>query len=355
MAEVAVVRPHVAGLKRPPAAKLLALLALLLLLAVVTSLAIGATGLLPLSGWKVLLGYPSAADDNVALILMDIRLPRTLLAMFVGAALAISGAMMQGMFRNPLADPALVGVSSGAALAAVLVIAFGHGWAAPFVRLLGIHALPLAAFLGGLGVTTLLVAMTGGRRPLSIAGLLLAGLAIGALAQAVMGIAVYASDDRALRDLTLWTLGSFAGASWQKVFAIVPFALAATLILPSLTRGLNGLLLGEAEAFHLGIDTRRTKLAIVFTTAALVGAAVAVAGVIGFVGIVVPHVIRLIAGPDHKLLLPSSALLGATLAILADVIARVVVAPAELPVGIVMALLGAPFFLHLIVTRQSSV
>jgi len=340
---------------RPRVATLLALLSILLVLAFLSSLSIGATGLLPLDAWWSLFADRGVADTDGILILLDIRLPRTLLAMFVGAALAVAGAMMQGMFRNPLADPGLIGVSSGAALAAVIVIAFGHGLAAPLIALLGRHALPLAAFTGGLAVTSFLVAFSGGTRPLSTAGLLLAGLAIAALAQAFMGIAAYASDDRALRDLTLWTLGSFAGASWQKVFAVIPFAVVALILLPRLVRGLNGLLLGEAEAFHLGIDVRRMKYMIVFATAALVGAAVAVAGIIGFVGIVVPHVVRLIAGPDHKVVLPASALLGGTLAISADIVARTVVAPAELPVGIVMALIGAPFFLHLILKRAGHV
>jgi iron complex transport system permease protein len=301
------------------------------------------------------LGDAEGASSHASLVLFDIRLPRTLLGMYVGAALAVAGVMMQGMFRNPLADPGLVGVSSGAALAAVTVIAFGGSFAAPVTAALGIHALPVAAFAGGLAVTGVLVALSGGPRQLSTAGLLLTGLAIGALAQALMGLIAYVSDDRALRDLTLWTLGSFSGASWQKVLAVVPFALLATILLPRLVRGLNGLLLGEAEAFHLGIDTRRIKYVIVFVTALLVGSAVAVAGIIGFVGIVVPHILRLATGPDHATLLPASALLGATLALVADVVARTVAVPAELPIGLVMALIGAPFFLHLILRRQIDV
>lgn len=340
---------------RPRTAAFLALLAGGLLATAVLSLSVGATGIsldvLP-AALAALAGTAEGGDAHAALVLFDIRLPRTLLAMFVGGALSVAGAMMQGMFRNPLADPGLVGVSSGAALAAVTVIAFGSGFASPVLALLGTHALPIAAFFGGLLVTSLLVALSGGTRQLSTAGLLLAGIAIGALAQALMGLAAYVSDDRALRDLTLWTLGSFAGASWQKVLAVAPFAILALLLLPRVVRGLNGLLLGEAEAFHLGIDTRRIKYVIVFATAALVGSAVAVAGIIGFVGIVVPHIVRLIAGPDHTTLLPASALLGAIVTVLGDVIARVALAPAELPVGIVMALIGAPFFLHLILRRQ---
>jgi iron complex transport system permease protein len=337
---------------RRPHALMLTALTIALFAMVVLSLSIGATGisltLLPaaVSAWS-----DGSRDSTAALVLLNVRLPRTLLAMFVGAALAVAGAMMQGLFRNPLADPGLVGVSSGAALAAVSVIALGNGIAAPVKDLLGIHAIPVAAFAGGFSVTCLLVVLSGGSRRLSIAGLLLAGIAIGALAQAAMGLVVYVSDDRALRDLTLWTLGSFAGASWQKVLGVLPFAILALVLLPRLVRGLNGLLLGEAEAFHLGIDTRRVKYVIVMVTAALVGSAVAVAGIIGFVGIVVPHLIRLVSTPDHAILLPATGLLGATLALAADMISRTAVAPAELPVGIVMALIGAPFFLHLILKR----
>jgi iron complex transport system permease protein len=343
-------------IERPATRWVFAALSVLLAAAAILSLAIGATGTLSLAAWKALVtGQPADLAANASMIVTGIRLPRTLLAILVGSALAVSGVMMQGMFRNPLADPGLIGVSSGAALAAVLVIAFGHGAAAPLVDALGAHALPLAAFTGGMFVTTLLVSLSGGARPISTAGLLLAGLAIGALAQACMGLAAYLSDDRALRDLTLWTLGSLSGASWAKVFAMLPFALLAGLALPWLVRGLNALLLGEAEAFHLGIDVLRTKYAIVFVTAALVGSAVAVAGIIGFVGIIVPHIARQIVGPSHDVLLPASALLGAALTLTADITARTIVAPAELPIGIVMAVLGAPFFLHLVLHRAADV
>jgi iron complex transport system permease protein len=181
--------------------------------------------------------------------------------------------------------------------------------------------------------------------------LLLAGIAFAALASSLTGLIAYASDDRELRDLTLWMLGSLSGASWPKVLAVAPFALIVTFVLPSLTRALNGLLLGEAEAFHLGVDVERVKRLIALTTAAAVGAAVAVAGVVGFVGIVVPHLVRIIAGPDHRVVLPMSALLGAALVLGADVVARMALRPAELPLGVVMAIVGAPIFLHMVVRR----
>lgn len=326
-----------------------------LAVAVVLSLSIGATGIsldaLPRALQATFMGSLDPAAVRDQLVLFNIRLPRTLLGVFVGASLAVAGAMMQGLFRNPLADPGIVGVSSGAALAAVAVIAFGNEYASAWVQAFGVYALPFAAFIGGVTTTALLVTIAGRHGQLMIGTLLLAGIAIGAIAGAGTGLISYMSDDRELRDLTLWTLGSLSGSSWPKVIAILPFAAAVFIALPFVTRALNGFLLGEAEAFHLGIDIERTKRIVILTTAAAVGAAVAVAGVIGFVGIVVPHLVRLIAGPDHRFVLPASCLIGAALMLFADVIARTVVAPAELPLGIVMAAIGAPVFLHLVLRR----
>lgn len=341
---------------RPARPKVLLALTAIFLLSAILSLAIGPTGVslesLP-RAFAAAIGY---TDDSAAvrdrLVLIDLRLPRTLLAAFVGAALATSGAMMQGLFRNPLADPGLIGVSSGAALAAIATIVLGHGIAAPIIAPLGIYALPIAAFFGGLITTITLVAISARRGHLAVGTLLLAGIALGALAGSLGGFLAYASDDRELRDLTLWSMGSLSGASWEKVLAVLPFAAAIALAVPQLMRGLNGFLLGEAEAMHLGVDIERTKKLTIATTAAAVGAAVAVAGVIGFVGLVAPHLMRLISGPDHRVVLPGSAILGATLVIVADIIARMAVQPAELPIGIVLALVGAPVFLHLVLRRN---
>jgi iron complex transport system permease protein len=326
-------------------------------LAAFLSLSVGSTGITLAALPRVLSAlFTRRYEADVAreqLVLVDIRLPRMLLGIYVGAALAVAGTMMQGMFRNPLADPALVGVSSGAALAAVATIAFGNAFA-PWLRPFGIYALPCAAFLGGVATTALLVAIAGRHGQLAVGTLLLAGIALAALTGALTGLVAFASDDRELRDLTLWMLGSLSGASWPKVGAVLPFALAVGATLPRLVRGLNGLLLGEAEAFHLGIDVERTKRTIIAATAAAVGAAVAATGVVGFVGIVVPHLVRLLVGPDHRVVLPASALLGATLVLIADVFARTLVRPAELPLGTVMAVIGAPIFLHLVVRRGMS-
>jgi iron complex transport system permease protein len=334
---------------------LIGLAALGLAVAAFLSLSIGSTGVTLASLPRVLsamvTGHVDPAIAREQLVLIDIRLPRLLLGGFVGAALASAGAMMQGMFRNPLADPGLIGVSSGAALAAVATIALGNSLALPWVKAFGVYALPFAAFFGGIATTGILVGIVARHGQLAVSTLLLAGVALAALATALTGLISFASDDRELRDLTLWMLGSLSGASWPKVIAVLPFALLVALAMPRLIRGLNGLLLGEAEAFHLGVDVERTKRAIIVATSAAVGAAVAVAGVVGFVGIVVPHLVRLVAGPDHRVVLPASALMGATLVLMADVLARMAVRPAELPLGVVMAIVGAPIFLHMVVKR----
>ena len=344
-----------AGSRRFSAGQVLMGSGVLLALTALASLAVGPTGIslvsLPRAIAAAFGHIPDASAAREQLVLIDIRLPRTLLAMFVGASLSIAGAMMQGMFRNPLADPALIGVSSGAALAAVATIALGNGIAAPVLQPLGVYALPVAAFLGGIMATGVLMLVAGRHGQLMVGTLLLAGIAIAALATALTGLIAFSSDDRELRDLTLWQLGSLGGANWPRVIAILPFLLLVLVLTPRLVRGLNGFLLGEAEAFHLGISVEKTKRDVVIVSAASVGAAVAVAGIIGFAGIIVPHIVRLLTGPDHRIVLPGSAMLGAVLMLLADIAARMLVRPAELPIGIVMAIIGAPLFLHLILKR----
>ncbi|MEM8958840.1 MAG: iron ABC transporter permease [Pseudomonadota bacterium] len=284
-------------------------------------------------------------------VLYDIRLPRLVLGALVGASLAVSGAVMQGLFRNPLADPGLVGVSAGAGLGAIIAIVLGAG--ASWLSFAGIYLVPLAAFAGGWASTVILYQVSTRRGRTSVATMLLAGIALGALAGAASGVLVYMADDAQLRDLTFWGLGSLAGATWAKIAAAGPIILAALLATPFLARGLNGLALGEAAAHHMGIAVQLVKNAAILSVAAATGAAVAVSGTIGFVGIVVPHLLRLATGPDHRMLLPNAALLGASLLVFADVISRVVIAPAELPIGIITAILGAPVFLWILLRRRS--
>lgn len=294
-------------------------------------------------------GVLSARDR---LIIYEIRLPRVVLGMLIGAALAVSGALMQGLFRNPLADPGIVGVSAGAGLGAITVIVLGGTALGSFVALFGIYALPLAAFAGGLATTLLLYRVATRRGQTSIATMLLAGIALAALSGALSGILVYVADDGQLRDLTFWGLGSLGGATWSKIWAAGPVILAAFIAVPFLARGLDALALGEASARHLGIPVQRMKNVAILSVAAATGAAVAVSGGIGFVGIVVPHLLRLVIGPGHRHLLPASALLGASLLLLADAVSRTIVAPAELPIGIVTAVFGAPFFLWVLLRRR---
>ena len=333
----------------------LGLLAAAVVLAALASLGTGAVSL-PLARVASILargreaGLSEAATARDAVIVFDIRMPRTLVGLLVGAALATAGALLQGLFRNPLADPALVGVSAGSGFAAAVVIVLGHAVVpgpVPFA------ALPVAAFLGALAATSLLYGIATRRGRTSIATMLLAGIAITALASAGTGFLAFLSDDRQLRDLTFWTLGSIGGSTWSKVAVVGPVIAGVLCAAPLLARALNALVLGEAEAFHLGIAVERTKRVVILLAAVAVGSAVSVAGLISFVGLVVPHVIRIGIGPDHRLLLPASALGGGILLLAADMVARVAVAPAELPIGIVTAFIGAPYFLWLLLRRNT--
>jgi iron complex transport system permease protein len=275
------------------------------------------------------------------------------MGILVGAALAVSGAVMQGLFRNPLADPGLVGVGAGAGLGAIGAIVLGSLLPFALRDALDYYLVPVAAFLGGWLTTILLYRLSTHRGRTSVAVMLLGGIAIAALAGALSGILIYMADDAQLRDLTFWGLGSLAGATWDKVLIAGPLILLALAATPFLARALNGLALGEGPAAHLGIPVQRMKNAAILTVAAATGAAVAVSGGIGFVGIVVPHLLRLMIGPDHRFLLPNAALLGASLLLLADMISRTIVAPAELPIGIVTATLGGPFFLWILMRNRS--
>jgi iron complex transport system permease protein len=290
----------------------------------------------------------AAYEAQQALVLTEIRLPRVLLGALVGAGLSVSGALMQGLFRNPLADPGLVGVSGGAALGAAAMIVLGGAVPGFVASALGAFGIAAAAFMGGLVVTLVVYRIATRGTRTSVATMLLAGIALNALCGAGTGALVLLTDDGQLRDLTFWTLGSLGGATWGTIAVVAPFVGAVLLAAPRLARALNALLLGEAEARHLGVRTQRVKRQVIGLAALAVGATTAVSGLIGFVGLVVPHLVRLALGPDHRVLLPASALLGAALLVAADLLARVVIQPAEVPIGILTALGGAPFFLALL-------
>jgi iron complex transport system permease protein len=352
--EAGVKRYAVAGDRSALARLVILLLCVLLALTMLFSLASGASdasAVAVVRGWLF-----GAADDALSvrdrIIINDVRLPRVVLGALVGASLAVSGAVMQGLFRNPLADPGLIGVSAGAGLAAVLIIVLGGTVLAPVTLAMGTFSLPVAAFFGGLAATLVLYKVATRQGRTSVATMLLAGIALAALAGAVTGILVFVADDRQLRDLTFWQLGSLAGATWLKIGAVAPIMVLAMAATPFLARGLNALALGEATATHLGIPVQQLKYIAIVSVAASVGSSVAVSGGIGFVGIVVPHLLRLAMGPDNRYLLPASALLGASLLLLADAVARTIVAPAELPIGIVTAVAGAPFFLWILLRNR---
>jgi iron complex transport system permease protein len=331
----------------------LLILICILLCSVVLSLSLGTVSVsLPeLFGvlWGRISAGPSPTSATTAdLVIWQIRLPRVTLSVLVGCCLALSGAMVQGLFRNPLADPSLIGVSGGAAVGAAFAIVLGSSWdlfAASW-------SLPLFAFIGGSLVTALVYRLGVGPMGTSVATMLLAGVAINAMTSAGISYLATVAEDVRLRNLVYWLMGSFNVSSWEKVMWVAPFTLLSLVMIPALWKGLNALLLGESEARHLGIVVERLRFIVILVAAMVVGVSVAAVGVIGFVGLVVPHIVRLLLGPDHRWLLPCSAVLGAALLSLADLAARTVVEPLELPVGVLTAVLGAPFFLFLVVQRR---
>ncbi len=288
--------------------------------------------------------FDFAVPETARTIVVTLRLPRIALGAVVGFALSTAGVVMQGFFRNPMADPSIIGVSSGAAVGAVATIALP--FALPLAPQL---ALPAAAFLGAIGAAfgVYLLATEEGRTP--VATLLLAGVAVQTFLGAVVSFLLLQSGE-SLRRAVYWLMGHLHLASWADVAMVLPVTLVGFGVLLAYARDLNVLLLGEEDAHALGVEVERTKRLLLGVASVMTGAAVAVTGVIGFVGLVVPHVVRLLVGPNHRILLPTSALAGATFLVATDTLARS--GPAELPVGIVTAFLGAPFFLYLLRTRE---
>jgi len=317
-------------------------------LAVVTVLAVGIGAfeatpgeVLRVISHRIGLGLGSVPDQIVDAVVWDIRIPRVLLAIVVGGALGCAGAAMQGSFANPLAEPGIIGVSSGAALGAVVAIVAGFA-------LFDTWSVAVAAFIGGLLTVALVYAASRSNGRTEVVTLILTGVAINALTGAVIGLFTYLSDDAELRSITFWTLGSVAQATWPKVLVVLPIALVGVVVACTQARKLDLLSLGERSARHLGVDVERLRVLMLVVIALLTAAAVAVSGIILFVGLVMPHVVRMIAGPAHRVLLPASALAGALALVVADTIARTVIAPSEIPLGVLTALVGAPFFLWLL-------
>ncbi|HGN1707613.1 TPA: FecCD family ABC transporter permease [Providencia rettgeri] len=292
--------------------------------------------------------WQASATDPDWQIWLNIRLPRILIAILVGLALAVSGAIMQGLFRNPLADPSLLGISSGAALAVAFFIVFSISLPTAIQG----YGHVVAAFIGSLAVSFIIFSLNRSSNG-NLARLLLAGIAINALCMSFIGVLSYISNDQQLRTFSLWMMGTLGNVDWTSL------TIAASVILPitaiCLVQGnkLNILQLGDEDAHYLGLNVERTKFVLLFLSAILVGCAVAMSGVIGFVGLVIPHLIRMTLGPDHRWLIPGSAIVGAGLLLVADSIARTAVAPAEIPVGLLTGLIGGPYFLWLILRQPS--
>jgi iron complex transport system permease protein len=282
-------------------------------------------------------------------VLIAIRLPRVLFGILIGATLAVCGSAMQGLFRNPLADAGLMGISSGASLAAITIIVFSLDFFETIQNFAGLFTLNLVTFIGAF-VTTIIVyriARQNGRVMVSV--MLLSGIAISAIVSAVTGTIILYTNDIQLRSITFWTLGSLGGANWINLLVLLPFTLVCIIGLPMLAKQLNTFVLGENNATYLGLNVEKLKLTVIILIALGVGSSVAVAGIIGFAGLVVPHIVRLIIGPEQKKLMIASALLGAILLVVADLFCRTIIAPAEIPIGIATALIGGPFFLYILV------
>ncbi len=294
------------------------------------------------------------AEQMSWLVVRDLRLPRVLLAWLIGSGLALSGATQQAVFRNPLADPGLLGVTTGAALgASVFILVAGGTPTSPVVGSWIDLGLVTSAFVGGLLATALAWILSAGGRSRDTAHLLLGGIAVNTMCASAIGLIFFLVDDVQLRSITFWTLGSIGSANWSSLLLLLPFSLVGLVVLPRLARALDLLQLGEADASFLGVDIRRVRVVAIVVSTATVAAAVAVAGPITFVGLVVPHLVRLVFGASHRIVLPMSALVGALLLTIADLLSRTLVAPAELPVGIVTSMVGAPFFAWLLFVGRS--
>ena len=323
----------------------------------------GAYAISPAQLWQVLVQAMGGAPADVAaataapeyLVFMNIRLPRLLMGVAAGAGLGLAGALMQGLFRNPLADPGLIGVSSGAALAAACAIMLGSQWFPDLPRTLGSWPLVLMAFGGGLLVTGLIYVLAQAEGGTRMGLMLLAGVAVNALALSGLGYLNFISTDEQLRNLQMWLLGSLGGARWSAVALVSGVVALAGVLGLALARPLNAIALGEAQAALLGVPVERTKRLAVMVTALAVGAVTAATGIIGFIGLVAPHWVRLVAGPDHRVVVPGSALLGASLVLVADGVARTAVQPAELPLGVLTAFIGVPLFLAMLRQFRSKV
>jgi iron complex transport system permease protein len=328
-----------------------------LLITVLFSLATGAVAI-PVRDVAVILLHKIglfqdvAVDGTYDIVLSSIRLPRIVMTVLIGAALGISGTALQGTFRNPLVEPSLIGVSGGSAAAVVMLIVFGKHLALPSSGLIHSGILSFVAFSGGLLATLLVLRMSSQLGKTNVAVLILTGVAANALASAVIGLSIFYADENQLRTFTFWTLGDLGGATWDRLLVASPILIGSVAVLLFFAGPLNALVLGESEAYYVGVDVERTKRLVIVFAALAVAVSVSLAGIIGFVGLVVPHVIRVSFYADNRLVLPASVICGALLLVGADMIARTIVTPTELPIGVVTAFIGAPFFMALLMKAK---
>ena len=279
-------------------------------------------------------------------VLLNIRAPRVALAIFVGAALGVAGATLQGLFRNPLADPGLIGVSAGGALGAVLSIVLLQTFSND--NNMGIFLIPSSAIFGSLTVIGIIYIITSGFNKSGIMYMLLVGIALNAIATVGIGFLTFISSDSQLRNITFWMMGSYGSSNWILLLPAIFVISASTIVLISISRKLDIMQLGEIEAYRVGVDIKKTKMIIIIATAIMIGASVSLSGIVGFIGLVVPHLVRLLGGANHRYLLLGSALMGVIISVNADLFSRIVIQPAEIPIGLATSALGAPFFLWLV-------
>ena len=330
-------------------------LALFLILAITIALTIGPIQIPPLNAYTIILKkipfLNNLVGNNISsveeTIIFTVRLPRILAAAIVGIALSIAGAVLQALLKNPLADPYILGISSGASLGASLAIAFGVGIS--FFGLL--YSLPFMAFVTALGTVFVIYTISRTAQGDSMISMLLVGIAVNSFLLAVNSMIRIASRD-AIHTIMAWLFGSLVACDWNYVKIALPFVVVGVIVIYFFARDLNVLMLGEDQAKHLGVDINRLRQIMLLASTLITAAAVSISGIIGFVGLIIPHIVRILVGPDHRILILSSGLAGATVLILCDTIARTIISPAELPVGILTALLGGPFFIYLLCRKK---
>ena len=351
--------PEATYFKRFTRWKIIVILLILTLILVITfAISIGPMQIPPLDVYKIIIkNVPFIGDlvgdgssSTAEVIVMQVRLPRVLAAAIVGIALAVAGVVLQGLFRNPMADPYVIGISAGASLGASLAIAFGIS----FSFLGALYSIPLLAFITGLGTVFLVYSIVRTGQGVPMLTLLLVGIAVNSFLLAIIAIIRLVSGE-AIHVIMAWIFGTLVASNWNYVILALPFVVFGVALIYVFARDLNIILLGEEQARHLGVDAERLKKIMLASATLITAAAVSISGIIGFVGLIIPHIARILVGPDHRILIPSSALAGAIVVIVCDTIARTVMSPAELPVGIITSLIGCPFFIYLVRRRKRSV